>query len=199
MLDQFYNRTFFLIICAVYLHKKLLYIQNSTKFSIGVDVFFSLFLASIVCATEEYLQMLRPIMMTLFISGFLTLYYDQTFKVSVVTSIISVSVSYVFGLISAALVYLGKYLILGPEPDHIAIKLVLFTVVGVFQFSLIRLLFSFPRLKKGMPFLRNEKFADIGIVVSLILISCVILGTNKGSIRIYVGVVLIYGMFLFLW
>ena len=194
-----YIKSFFLVFCAIYLYKKLLNIHNPTKYSIWIDVSFSLVLMLSVYAIENYLYSFREMAIGFCVCGFVMMYYRQTFKISVVTTVIAVSCSYLLGTFSGAIAFLGKYFILGIIPDYTVIDLIYVTIVGVFQILLIEVLFSLQRLKNGMPFLQNEKFTDIGIVVSLLVIGCGISSTTDDLVLTYVGFVLICGIVLLLW
>ena len=194
-----YIKSFFLVVSSIYLYKKLLNIQISTKFNILVDVFFSLLLALIVYLVEKHFYSFRILVMTLFICGYVILFFPQEFKASVVTVIISIGLSYLLGVIGGSLIYFGEYLILGYAPEFFAAGVVSFVVTGIFQLLLIRVLFSFQRLKKGMPFLKNEKVADIGVVICLFVLSCTVLRTTEFSVQPIVVIVLVCSAVLLLW
>ena len=195
---EYYIKCFFLIFCGVCLFKKLLDIHNSTRFGPWIDVFFSLLLSILACAFDNYFQPFRSVVITLSISGFTMLYYCQTFKIAVVTSIISVGLSYLFGVLGAALTFLVKYSVLGVTPDLTVIDLTFAAATGIFQLLLIMLMFSFRRLRKGMPFLKNERFADIGVIISLVVIIGTVFWTSNVTLT-YLGVVLTCGAVIFLW
>ena len=194
-----YIKSFFLIICTIYLCRRLLNIRNLTKHNLLVDIFFSLSLPLLICIVQEYFLSFRPVMMAFFISGYTMLYYRQTFRVSVITSIISIALSYLLFFFSASLVFWIERLLSLLISDRMTIDLISVTATGIVQIFLVNLLLSFQRLQKGMPFLYSEKFTDIGAAIGIFVTSCIILGTSRELVPTYYGIVLICGMVLFLW
>lgn len=194
-----YIKSFFLILCTIYLYKKLLNIDNPTKFSISIDIFFSLLVASSVLVIKEQFQPFRLITIALFVCSFSIILYHQDFKVSAVVTVISIGCAHLVGMVGSAFAFLCTYYILGLKLYHFGVELVTVLLTGIFHLLLVKILFSFPRLRKGMPFLKNERFADIGVVISLFVACCSVLTTTELSVRPLIVVVLVFGLVLLLW
>lgn len=192
-------KSFFLIAGTILLYKKLLSLPVPAKRSVPFDICYSLMLSFIIGATEYYLPTLRVAMIVIIISGFVMLHYKQPFKIAIVTTVISASLSYVAYVISGSLAYPVKQYIEQIAKNTTVSTLIALMWTGIWQLLLIRIPFSVRRLKKGMPFLRNKRFTDIGVVIGIIVICASAWGINRGSLPAYVGSVLVCGMLLFLW
>ena len=200
MVILLYIKSFSLIISSVYLYKKLLNIRNSIRFGVWADVLFSLLLALMICTVNDFIQPFRLMIIAFAICGFVMCYYFQAFKISIVTSFISIGFAYLLGVIGGLLAHLGTFIILGDMPDNFSINILFYATAGVFQIFLIKALFYIQRLKKGMPFLRNEKFVDVGVIISFVLMGCTIFNFKQTSAtQFYILLALICGIVLLLW
>lgn len=168
---------FAIVACSIYTYNKLLNLNIST-IKIILYFAFSLFLSYFLYFLRINLPaIIIPVMVVLFIL-FITILTKIQLELAIVTSILSLGISYVSFTISAILIAAISKLV--------DVDLLPNTTIFVFCTSLIQLIliwvpFRFRRFKKGMPFLKRTGTSNTGVLISVILLSCIIVITTGKS------------------
>lgn len=176
----------FYFLSYFYVYRKLLNLKPlliNEKVSASIfSISFSLCMHFLIL----YIPSLRFIILTL--SFFVYIQTHSNFKASLnfIASIITIALSNIFYLISLVLtallmapVYYGSY-DLPLVPTQFCI--------GTLQYLLLHLLFYFPRLRKGMPFLYQPHTTNVGLFFSIITLICItIAGIPNTSNYIFVS------------
>lgn len=193
---------FFLALCGFYFFRKLLNLPCSGKQRL-LCVGMALLISAITCFTRLYLAPVSIFLFVTLLTGCMLLLYRTPLNRTIVTSVLASGLSY-FTFMLAAIVSMPLGLI------HVALRqgeapnlLASFFITGVIQCLLSTIPFQFSRLKNGMPFLRQYGASDIGVMISISLLSVTLFFNLNNSDYIYVLVpfftIILCGMALFLW
>ncbi len=192
---------FSIIICSLYTFKKLLGFKIPVK-RIPIDLLFAAALSVSVYYMRIWFAPISIPVMIIIALVYIKLITGTKMELSITTVILSYCISYAFSAVSATLTTALFKLLHVESIPYMAIFLTI--VTAVIQFGLTVVPFRFRRLKKGMPFLIKRGASNVGVLISVILLSCIIiLGNNKNPADfIYVitfVLVLLSGVFILFW
>lgn len=195
-------RNFFILIIAIYTFYKLLNISPKTKYT--KIAYFILSLAISVCAAflfnnNQALNWLFILFLFFIIMKFSiqiplpTLYTSTLFSFSF--SFICFSISAVITLIILLPIYYQKY-----EMPLFITRL----FIGILHFFLVYFCFRIPRLKKGMSFLYNVSFSNLGstlcsLLIILIVMFCLSKTYAESFMLIFISLILVFSFLLIYW
>lgn len=178
---------FFILLSCFYLYHKLL---NIEKRPFNVEVYCYIYFAVCSCllwliSKNIYYIFYYPALIILFFV-FIRLYTQTHYKTALITTVIALGISLCSFTFSAVIMTLFL-LCTGLTPENhfwILIKL----VIGIMQYVLVHLPFQLKRLKKGMPFLYELNFNNIGCLLSMCIIICVIIISTPYTIHTYITI-----------
>lgn len=202
---------FFIIVCSFFIFKKLLNIPMKAR-QAGLDALLSAALAVGLYGMYQHFYGAVFITVVLFCAA-ASLLYKQKHRVAFVTGALSFGLAYAISfpatVISAAALYLILSLIRnsGSGFDYQSYSQEIYRIMslaaGVFQMIISTLPFRFSRLKRGMPYLQQDKAGTFGTIVSLILLLVCSFATSplgqEIGISTYYVVIAEAGMILILW
>ncbi len=196
-----YIKYFAIIICGIYSYEKLLNIKKPVKHIVALFVF-TLLLSFAVCLLRLYFKPLSIPVMIVISLVFMTITTGTKVELSITTTILSFGISYAFSGISAML-NTGLFRLFGVEFTHFII-ICLNITTAMIQFLLVVLPFKFRRLKNGMPFLISKGSSKIGVLISVLLLSCAIVLSNNKDIKNLIYVIpfvsiLVCAMLILFW
>lgn len=178
---------FFILLSCFYSYHKLL---NIKKRPFNVEVYCYIYFAVCSCllwliSKNIYYIFYYPALIILFFV-FIRLYTQTHYKTALITTVIALGISLCAFTLSAVIMTLFL-LCTGLTPENhfwILIKL----VIGIMQYLLVHLPFQLKRLKKGMPFLYELNFNNIGCLLSMCIIICVIIISTPYTIHTYITI-----------
>lgn len=190
---------FFIYLCSFYTFSKLLNIQNSKKINLPcilISISISLLMYFIKINTNYLFLFL---FLFLFIV-FAFLVYKMPINITVITAILSLALSYFIQIISFIILIPISYHLI-PIFNNVKIYDLLSIVIsGIIQIFFTIYIFKIKRLRKGMPFLLNQKSNDLltfsGISM-LIIISWIYLdNTPNIVVSILICLIIILGLLI---
>jgi len=158
-------KNFGILICTIYYYVKLLNIHLNTKKKIVMS-----FYVVVLATLSTYLDssFIFPSIIIVIFSLILFLAWSCNMKIStsITTVTLALSISYVLLAVTSAIV--GAVAIsLFETPTHIILQILCLLL----QIFLMRLPFKFDRFKNGMPFLKKDIHAILGLIISIVIIS----------------------------
>ena len=194
---------FAIIICSLYICKKLLDLKVLSKNVIFVLTFASFLTIFIYYVKMYYSPLVIPVGIILSIL-FLSLFTKTELGLSMTTMIISFGISYMF--FSASVVFNAVIFrfagadYLGDSSDLAHIYSI---CIALLQFLLVIIPFRFRRLKNGMPFLHSKGGSNLGVFISMLLLSCVIvMSSNENEDLVYIIpiiLIMLSGVLILFW
>lgn len=178
---------FFILLSCFYLYHKLL---NIKKRPFNIELYCYIYFAGCSCllysiSKNIYYIVYFPALIILFFV-FIKIYTHTNYKTALITTVIALGISLCSFTFSAVIMTLFL-LCTGLTPENhfwILIKL----VIGIMQYVLVHLPFQLKRLKKGMPFLYELNFNNIGCLLSMCIIICVIIISTPYTIHTYITI-----------
>lgn len=178
---------FFILLSCFYLYHKLL---NIKKRPFNIELYCYIYFADCSCllysiSKNIYYIVYFPALIILFFV-FIKIYTHTNYKTALITTVIALGISLCSFTFSAVIMTLFL-LCTGLTPENhfwILIKL----VIGIMQYVLVHLPFQLKRLKKGMPFLYELNFNNIGCLLSMCIIICVIIISTPYTIHTYITI-----------
>lgn len=178
---------FFILLSCFYLYHKLL---NIKKRPFNIELYCYIYFAGCSCllysiSKNIYYIVYFPTLIILFFV-FIKIYTHTNYKTALITTVIALGISLCSFTFSAVIMTLFL-LCTGLTPENhfwILIKL----VIGIMQYVLVHLPFQLKRLKKGMPFLYELNFNNIGCLLSMCIIICVIIISTPYTIHTYITI-----------
>lgn len=185
---------FFILLSCFYLYHKLL---NIKKRPFNIELYCYIYFAGCSCllysiSKNIYYIVYFPALIILFFV-FIKIYTHTNYKTALITTVIALGISLCSFTFSAVIMTLFL-LCTGLTPENhfwILIKL----VIGIMQYVLVHLPFQLKRLKKGMPFLYELNFNNIGCLLSMCIIICVIIINTPYTIHTYITISCLFLIF----
>ena len=185
---------FFILLSCFYLYHKLL---NIKKRPFNIELYCYIYFAGCSCllysiSKNIYYIVYFPALIILFFV-FIKIYTHTNYKTTLITTVIALGISLCSFTFSAVIMTLFL-LCTGLTPENhfwILIKL----VIGIMQYVLVHLPFQLKRLKKGMPFLYELNFNNIGCLLSMCIIICVIIISTPYTIHTYITISCLFLIF----
>lgn len=185
---------FFILLSCFYLYHKLL---NIEKRPFNIELYCYIYFAGCSCllysiSKNIYYIVYFPALIILFFV-FIKIYTHTNYKTALITTVIALGISLCSFTFSAVIMTLFL-LCTGLTPENhfwILIKL----VIGIMQYVLVHLPFQLKRLKKGMPFLYELNFNNIGCLLSMCIIICVIIISTPYTIHTYITISCLFLIF----
>lgn len=185
---------FFILLSCFYLYHKLL---NIKKRPFNIELYCYIYFAGCSCllysiSKNIYYIVYFPALIILFFV-FIKIYTHTNYKTALITTVIALGISLCSFTFSAVIMTLFL-LCTGLTPENhfwILIKL----VIGIMQYVLVHLPFQLKRLKKGMPFLYELNFNNIGCLLSMCIIICVIIISTPYTIHTYITISCLFLIF----
>lgn len=176
---------FFIFLSCFYLFHKLLNIDKH-PFHIELLCYIYLGMCSVlllIISKSIYYILYYPIFIILF-SVFIKMYTNTNYKTTLITTIIALGISLCsFAFSSVVITIFLLCTKLTPENNFwILIKF----VIGIMQYLLVHVPFQLKRLKKGMPFLYELNFSNMGCLLSICIIICDMIISTPFTIRTYI-------------
>lgn len=193
---------YFMALCGFFFYAKLLNLPLPKQKNLCM-----LAMALVLAVAEYYIRLyLPPASILLFVAplGFcMWLLHHTSLNCTIVTAVLASGLSYL-AFIIASLLFIPTGLVLitlkhGVSPN----ALVSFSVTGIIQCLLSTIPFRFSRLKKGMPFLTQYGTSDLGVIISIFLLSITLLFNQHNKDYIYIAIpvfaIILCGTALVLW
>ncbi len=169
-----YIKYFAIIFCGLYIYNKLLNLKMPVKY-VGIDLVLTALLSLAVYVLRIYFSLLSIPAMVVISLIFLKITTRTSLELSITTTILASGFSYaIFNISSILTVSLLKF-------TGIDNSIIIVTAAALIQFFLITLPFRFKRLKNGMPFLKSKGASNAGVLISVLLLSCVIVLSNNNK------------------
>lgn len=181
-----YIKYFGIIISGFYVYGKILNIKRNKK-TILLNLTCSIILSSFMYIVFLKCKFLIIPLLVFLSFAYLKWVYKIPLALSFNTTLISISISYIFNYISA--IAMAAIFGFGNVEFSASTEVLSSLCVTIFQLLFIYLLFKIKRLKSGMPFLVNKADSKIGLLISLALIACFIWSSNAGSPTSYLFVI----------
>lgn len=197
-----YVKYFFMLICAFYCFTKLLNLSISKKKCL-VNLIAFLFSGALIYFVRINMPYIIGITLIIVLYVHVTITYSTSVKITAITSLMSIGLSYTLFSISMLVISPIMLLIVSKTHDSDKIYFYFMPLIGIVQIFLAISLFHIKRLKRGMPFLLQKIPNSIGIFICCFIISLysfiVILNSNDRLITIIVLISIILGILLFIW
>jgi len=190
------------LISSTWIFKKILGISNPTKDTPWVDVCISILLAGPLAGGELVAPALRVLVLTTAVLALGTLYYKQRFHTGLAAAIIAVGISLLFYSIGALLSYPVAFAIAehtGVPVDEVEVLQLSQVLIGIIEIALGIGVFKIPRLKRGMPFLKNNNLNDVTSIIGLAILGGSILVGDIDKLQYGLAIVLACGTTVFVW
>lgn len=197
---EFIIKYFMLTLCTVYSFYKLLNLKKPSKTKVILYIIFALTISFISYIIRSFVPYMDIVLLILCTTIFLSVLTQTKLELSIITTIISYGISN-FTFVISTIVTLTVFTIL-LKKLNITNFLFLITIETILQLLLIGIPYRFKRLKKGMPFLINKGANNLGISLSVILLSIAIVITNFKNDFIFkflVISILLLSTFVFVW
>lgn len=172
---------FFLLICSFIFFTKLLNQKNNnsyflTTFNSKKAAFFLnaisfLIMNLFLFAVRTYIPHLTVLFLFILLFVYSSLIYNLSPEISIVTSLISVGLSYFMFIISTIICSPISITILNKYISIEILDIVFILIVSTIQILLTLFIFTIKRLKHGMPFLREKMSNKIGVFISCLILS----------------------------
>lgn len=181
-----YTNIFILLSCF-YLYHKLL---NIEKRPFNIELYCYIYFAGCSCllcliSKNIYYIVCFPALIILFFV-FIKIYTHTNYKTALITTVIALGISLCSFTFSAVIMTLFLLCTALTPENHFWILIKL--VIGIMQYLLVHLPFQLKRLKKGMPFLYELNFNNIGCLLSMCIIICVIIISTPYTIHTYITI-----------
>ena len=190
---------FVIIFFSFYTYMKLLNFNLRSKPYIQIYLVFSLILSIVVAILRYHFPYINAICLSLSYIVVITLHTKTEVRLSIITGVLSYGISNIVFTVSS-LVSTTILFLLGLDFSTDLFPMLL---AGFIDSIIHILLFRIRRLKKGMPFLTESAANNIGIIITLLALSCVlILNTNDGVSYIYIiplAIVIACAILIFIW
>lgn len=176
---------FFIFLSCFYLYHKLLNIdRHPFRIELLCYIYFGVCSCLLwIISKNIYYIFYYPALIILF-SVFIKMYTQTNYKTTLITTIIALGISlcsFTFSSVVIALFLLCTKLT--PENNFwILIKL----IIGIMQYLLVHVPFQLKRLKKGMPFLYELNFNNMGCQLSICIIVCAMIISTPFTIHTYI-------------
>jgi len=197
-------KNFSIIICSLYIYRKLLNLKSLLKNTSFEYIFAIILSISIYYVKVLFPPLVIPVIVILSIL-FMSLFSKTELGLSMTTMIISFGISYVLFAIS---VIINAIIFRFTGTDYLGdsdnVTDIYLLCIAFLQFLLVIIPFRFRRLKSGMPFLRNKGGSNLGISISVFLLCCVIVisagkSANLAYLILTVCIMLSGVLILFWW
>lgn len=170
-----------------YLYHKLL---NIKKRPFNIELYCYIYFAGCSCllcliSKNIYYIVCFPALIILFFV-FIKIYTHTNYKTALITTVIALGISLCSFTFSAVIMTLFLLCTALTPENHFWILIKL--VIGIMQYLLVHLPFQLKRLKKGMPFLYELNFNNIGCLLSMCIIICVIIISTPYTIHTYITI-----------
>lgn len=192
---------FVFIICSSYLSYRFLNcsVSRSWLFIASLCIV-SVVNSLIVCILRQYIPEIAILGMVGLSIAVHTFLYKIDLSRAIIATILAYGVCYLFYLLAIALLVVGLLIMNHPMSET---NLLITVIISLFQMSFSLALFQIKRLRHGLPFLRDSKYGDIGVYLSVsVLMVASFLGIqpeSNYSTLILCCIILICGIFLWLW
>ena len=178
---------FFILLSCFYLYHKLL---NIEKRPFNIELYCYIYFAGCSCllcliSKNIYYIVCFPALIILFFV-FIKIYTHTNYKTALITTVIALGISLCSFTFSAVIMTLLLLCTALTPENHFWILIKL--VIGIMQYLLVHLPFQLKRLKKGMPFLYELNFNNIGCLLSMCIIICVIIISTPYTIHTYITI-----------
>lgn len=178
---------FFILLSCFYLYHKLL---NIEKRPFNIELYCYIYFAGCSCllcliSKNIYYIVCFPALIILFFV-FIKIYTHTNYKTALITTVIALGISLCSFTFSAVIMTLFLLCTALTPENHFWILIKL--VIGIMQYLLVHLPFQLKRLKKGMPFLYELNFNNIGCLLSMCIIICVIIISTPYTIHTYITI-----------
>lgn len=173
-----YIKYFGIIISSFYIYGKILNIKRNKK-TILLNLTCSIILSFLMYIVFLKCKFLIIPLLVFLSFAYLEWVYKIPLALSFNTTLISISISYIFNYMSA--IAMAAIFGFGNVEFSASTEVLSSLCVTIFQLLFIYLLFKIKRLKSGMPFLVNKADSKIGLLISMALIACFICSSNAGS------------------
>ena len=196
---KIFIRSFVTIFFSFYIYMKLLNINLRSKPYIQVYLISSLILSGLTATISHLRSYIYVICISLSYILIITLYTKTKVRLSIITGVLSYGISSIIYVISAMA---GSILVTALGYDSDSGFLFLMLSIAFFHSLFAILLFRIKRLKKGMPFLTEPATNNIGIIIALLALACIIiLSTNDASLIyiIPITIVIICAVIIIIW
>lgn len=157
-----------LIVCSLYVYRKLLHINNKKILLVTFIPYVSLSLP-IIYLLRIYIPQLSILFMVLLFAFYMNIIFKLSYNLSLIVSIISFGITYFTFTLSTILISVVGYYVFSIEskyPPNVVIML----ISCITQFIITFILFRVKRLKNGMPFLHDYGSKDIIVYISVLLL-----------------------------
>ncbi len=160
-------RYFFIIFCAIFAYIRILNKRVIGKLQYCLWLSFSFLLSfSLHILSDTIFTFRLPIIFFLFFI-FITIYTRIKWHISLIVSILSFALSFIFLALSSFLC--STVIILLSAKEYLLSNTCIF-MTGLIQILLLYLVFQIKRLKNGMPFLLHKTFINIGLLISTFVV-----------------------------
>lgn len=178
---------FFILLSCFYLYHKLL---NIEKRPFNIEFYCYIYFVGCSCllyliSKNIYYIVCFPALIILFFV-FIKIYTHTNYKTALNTTVIALGISLCSFTFSAVIITLFLLCTALTPENHFWILIKL--VIGIMQYVLVHLPFQLKRLKKGMPFLYELNFNNIGCLLSMCIIICVIIISTPYTIHTYITI-----------
>lgn len=200
-----------ILICSDYIYKKLLTMKESSKFQKWFSLFFCLpvfFLLSYLPASIQYFSYALLLLFHFLYYGIVTRTHSDTIFLTLLLSYgLCYCIFLISGFLSAlTLAAICRFFLYKTDLPDIIVQL----SVCPFMFVLCQIPFRITRLKKGMPFLKNQHITTLGsllglsVLLSTMLFSSLTFKEAKEAKRLkwtllFILFIFILFLFLFTW
>lgn len=173
-----YMKYFGIIISSYYIYRKILNIKRNKNIVLLNLTCSAIFSALMYIVFLKCKFLIIPLLILLSFV-YLKWIYKTRLALSFTTTLISISISYIFNYISA--IAMAAIFGFGHVKFSVSTERLSSFCVTILQLLFVYLLFKIRRLKSGMPFLINKGDDKIGLLISFALIACFICSSNAGS------------------
>lgn len=190
---------FFIFICSLTTFTRLLNIKPS-KINYIFNVLFALSGAGLSVFLRQNFTQLSILIFAVCITLYNKLLYKRAFDITIVSSVISLGISFaLFTLSIVAILPIG--IVFLPEYSGDVFIIISQLIAGVIENVFIILIFKIRRLKSGMPFLLKKSANEAGVYVSVLILLGMSFGAHKEDYVsfIFVFVVIFGGLFIYFW
>ncbi len=199
---QTITKYFFIVICSLYVYRKLLNITIRKKLYL-LDIPFAILSSVIAYFVYSKITPLTLISVFLLTTIYTLIVYKKSLNTTFSFSIISVGINYIFFLISLVITSPINYYLFLNIDNYFLSAIINSLIFGTLQFIIVFLFFRVRRFKNGIPYLGEQSFSNIGIFISIfLLLMASIYYTNNdylAILTILIFLIIFCGVILILW
>jgi len=163
---------FFIVLFSFYIYLKILKLTANCR-QIGCGILFSVAMSVVIYALSDYMPYLRFVLITILAGVFASLMTRTRFDLAISSFSLANGISYGFWLISTMIIHGIMWLLPIAENDILTMSL-----ASLPQFGLVYGLFSIRRMRNGMPFLKDKGAGVVGLLISSISLTVILLLPN---------------------